>query len=99
MQEIVDAAPTPGEGARVQRMISAMVSTGFNGGYVANPRLAKVVQGLRVHGQRREKGVVRLADRPPRRVLVDDPGPQFLEPPPALPDDRRPGRLAHIPSH
>jgi hypothetical protein len=24
-----------------------MVSTGFNGGYVANPRLAKVVQGPR----------------------------------------------------
>jgi hypothetical protein len=55
MQEIVDAAPTPGEGAMVQRMISAMVSTGFNGGHVANPRLAKVVQGLRVHGQRRNR--------------------------------------------
>ena len=42
MQEIVNAAPTPGEGARVQGMISALVSAGLDGGYLANPRLAKV---------------------------------------------------------
>jgi integrase len=42
MQKIVNAASTPREGARVQGMISAMVSAGFAGGYVANPRLAKV---------------------------------------------------------
>jgi hypothetical protein len=42
MQKIVNAASTPGEGARVRGMISAMVSAGFDGGYVANPRLAKV---------------------------------------------------------
>jgi hypothetical protein len=42
MQKIVNAASTPGEGARVQGMISAMVSAGFDAGYVANPRLAKV---------------------------------------------------------
>jgi integrase len=42
MQEIVNAAPTPGEGNRVQGMISALVSSGLHGGYLANPRLAKV---------------------------------------------------------
>jgi hypothetical protein len=42
MQQIVNAAPTPGEGKRVQGMISALVSAGIEGGYLANPRLAKV---------------------------------------------------------
>jgi hypothetical protein len=42
MQRIVNAAPTPGEGARVRGMVSAMVSAGMDGGYLANPRLAKV---------------------------------------------------------
>jgi hypothetical protein len=42
MQKIVNAASTPGEGARVQGMISALVSVGLDGGYLANPRLAKV---------------------------------------------------------
>ncbi|HUD39343.1 MAG TPA: site-specific integrase [Streptosporangiaceae bacterium] len=42
MQKIVNSAPTPGEGTRVRRMISAMVSAGLDGGYLANPRLAKV---------------------------------------------------------
>jgi hypothetical protein len=42
MQKIVNAASTPGEGAQVQGTISAMVSAGLDGGYVANPRLAKV---------------------------------------------------------
>jgi hypothetical protein len=42
MHKIVNAASTPGEGARVQGMISALVSAGFDGGYVASPRLAKV---------------------------------------------------------
>jgi len=42
MQQIVNAAPTPGEGARVQGMISALVSVGLDGGYLVNPRLAKV---------------------------------------------------------
>ena len=41
-QRIVNAAPTPGEGARVQGMISALVSAGLDAGYLANPRLAKV---------------------------------------------------------
>ena len=42
MQKIVNAAPTAGEGDRVQRMISALVTAGIDGGYLANPRLAKV---------------------------------------------------------
>ena len=42
MQKIVNAAPTAGGGDRVHRMISALVSAGLEGGYMANPRLAKV---------------------------------------------------------
>jgi hypothetical protein len=42
MQQIVNAAPTPGEGRRVRGTISALVSAGIEGGYLANPRLAKV---------------------------------------------------------
>jgi hypothetical protein len=42
MQKIVNAAPTPGEGKRVQGMISALVGAGIEGGYLVNPRLAKV---------------------------------------------------------
>jgi integrase len=41
-QRVVNAAPTAGEGARVAGMISALVSAGIEGGYLANPRLAKV---------------------------------------------------------
>jgi hypothetical protein len=41
-QKIVNAAPTAGEGDRVHRMISAMVSAGLAGGYLTNPRLARV---------------------------------------------------------
>jgi hypothetical protein len=42
MQQIVNAPPIPGEGRRVQGMISALVSAGIEGGYLVNPRLAKV---------------------------------------------------------
>ena len=42
MQKIVNAAPTAGEGDRVHRMISALVSAGLEAGYLANPRLARV---------------------------------------------------------
>jgi len=41
-QKIVNAAPTASEGARVAGMISALVGAGIKGGYLANPRLAKV---------------------------------------------------------
>jgi integrase len=42
MQQIVNAAPTAGEGDRVHRMISAMVSAGIEAGYLASPRLSKI---------------------------------------------------------
>jgi integrase len=42
MQQIVIAAPTAGEGARVAGMLSALVGAGIDGGYLTNPRLAKV---------------------------------------------------------
>jgi integrase len=42
IQAIVNAAPTAGEGDRVRRMVSAMVNAGLDGGYLANPRLARV---------------------------------------------------------
>ena len=41
-QKIVNAAPTAGEGDRVHRMLSAMVSAGIKGGYLVNPMLAGV---------------------------------------------------------
>jgi hypothetical protein len=41
-QAIVNAAPTAGEGDRVRGMISALVSAGLDGGYLASPRLARV---------------------------------------------------------
>jgi integrase len=42
MQQIVNGAPTPGEGNRVRQMISALVNAGIEGGYLANPRLTQV---------------------------------------------------------
>jgi integrase len=42
MQQIVNAAPTAGEGHRVHAVISALVAAGIEGGYLASPRLAMV---------------------------------------------------------
>src|ERR1700761_9608898 len=42
MQQIVNTAPTAGEGNRVRAMISALVSAGISGGYLVNPRLKEV---------------------------------------------------------
>jgi integrase len=39
MQRAVNAAPTPGEGARLHRCLSAMVTAGISGGYLTSPRL------------------------------------------------------------
>jgi hypothetical protein len=41
-QQVVSAAPTAGEGDRVHRMISALVTAGIEGGYLTSPRLAMV---------------------------------------------------------
>jgi integrase len=42
MQAAVNAAPTAGEGDRVGRAISALVTAGLDAGYLANPRLKNV---------------------------------------------------------
>ncbi len=42
MQAVVNAAPTAQEGARLRRCISALVTAGLTGGYLANPRLKEV---------------------------------------------------------
>ena len=41
-QQIVNAAPTAGEGAQAAGMLSALVAAGIEAGYLANLRLAKV---------------------------------------------------------
>jgi hypothetical protein len=41
-QKIVNAAPTAGEGDRVHRMLSALVTAGIEAGYLTSPRLARV---------------------------------------------------------
>jgi len=41
-QKIVNAALTAGEGDRVHRMLSALVSAGIDAGYLTSPRLARV---------------------------------------------------------
>ena len=42
MQKAVNAAPTEGEGERLHRCLSAMVTAGIRAGYLANPRLREV---------------------------------------------------------
>ena len=42
IQRIVSAAPTASEGDRLHRCLSAMVTAGIKGGYLANPRLREV---------------------------------------------------------
>src|ERR1700722_3602100 len=42
MQQAVNAAPTPGEGTRLHRCLSAMITAGIMAGYLTNPRLREV---------------------------------------------------------
>ena len=42
MQRIVNAAPTAGEGARLRRCLSALVTAGIAAGYLTSPRLQEV---------------------------------------------------------
>jgi hypothetical protein len=42
MQQIVNAAPTAKEGERLHWCLSALVTAGIRGGYLANPRLREV---------------------------------------------------------
>ncbi len=81
-QKIVNAAPTAGEGARVARMLSALVGAGIDGGYLVNPRLAKV------HWQAAGRPV------PPPRATVAGESALFVDPAeiPAAADVARLGR-------
>ena len=42
IQQVVNAAPTAGEGARLHRCLSAMVTAGIAGGHLTSPRLKEV---------------------------------------------------------
>ena len=42
MQQAVNTAPTAGEGTRLHRCLSAMVTAGITSGYLTNPRLREV---------------------------------------------------------
>ena len=42
MQKVVNSAPTAGEGARLRRALSAMITAGITAGYLTSPRLAEV---------------------------------------------------------
>jgi hypothetical protein len=42
MQQIVNAAPTAGEGDRVRRCLSALVTAGLKAGYLTSSRLREV---------------------------------------------------------
>jgi integrase len=82
MQRIVNAAPTAGEGARLHRCLSAMVTAGITAGYLASARLRDV------HWQ----AAGRAAPGPP--VSVAGESAQFTDPDqiPAVADVARLGR-------
>ena len=74
MQQAVNAAPTAGEGARLHRCLSAMVTAGITAGYLTNPRLRQVhwqpggPARARPAGQHaRRSRAVRRPRRDPRR--------------------------------
>ena len=74
MQQIVNAAPTAGEGARLHRCLSAMVTAGIAAGYLTSPRLqGGALAGRRpgragpAGGHRRGIRAVRRPRRDPRR--------------------------------
>ena len=70
MQRAVNAAPTAGEGARLHRCLSAMVTAGITGGYLTNPRLREVhwqaAGGPRPARRSACKGSPRSSSTPPR---------------------------------
>ena len=70
MQRAVSAAPTAGEGARLHRCLSAMVTAGITGGYLTNPRLREVhwqpAAGPRPPRRSACKGNPRSSSTPPR---------------------------------
>jgi hypothetical protein len=96
--------PTPGEGARAQGMISALVSAGITGGYLASPgskksTASRPAPAAPAPGQRRRRiGVVR---RPPPGPAA--PSPRRSPPAPGRPAPGRPapphGRARQLPHH
>ena len=69
MQKAVNAAPTEGEGARLRRCLSAMVTAGIRGGYLASPRLREVhwqAGPARAQSSGEHAGRVRAVRRPRR---------------------------------
>ena len=82
MQKVVNSAPTAGEGARLRRCLSAMVTAGIAAGYLASPRLREV------HWQ----AAGRAAPGPP--VSIAGESAQFVDPAqiPAAADVARLGR-------
>jgi hypothetical protein len=75
MQQIVNAAPKPGEGDRVRRMVSAIVTAGIDAGYLVNSRLAKV------HWQAEGRGAVL-----PAGIMMRDGTGEMMPPPGGLSD-------------
>jgi integrase len=68
MQRVVNAGPTEGEGARLRRCLSAMVTAGIAAGYLANPRLKEV------HWQAGDRAV------PEPQVSVSGETAQYIDP-------------------
>ena len=68
MQRMVNAAPTAGEGARLRRCLSAMVTAGITAGYLTSPRL------------RRCTGRPPAGPRPARRSAIAGESAQFVDP-------------------
>ncbi len=79
-QQIVNAAPTAGEGGRVHRMISALIAAGIEGGYLTNPRLAMV------HWQAGDRPL------PAQQVTVSGESAQWVDPA-EIPSDSDIGKL------
>jgi integrase len=67
-QAIVNAAPTAGEGDRVRRCISALVTAGITGGYLTSPRLKNI------HWQPGDRAA------PPPATTVAGESPLFVDP-------------------
>ena len=79
-QQIVNAAPTAGEGERVRGMLSSLVAAGIEGGYLTNPRLAMV------HWQAGDRPL------PARRVTVSGESALWVDPA-EIPSDSDIGKL------
>ena len=91
MQKIVNAAPTPGEGDRVQGMISALVGAGLEGGYLASSRLA------RVHWQAGGPGTAFGTSSAPRRCSPGSSTPPTCPAWPATPTTASPWTCTSAP--